>query len=660
MKFKLTVFLATIVVSMGLLLGTSAAQDPLVIFEGNVAHGIQNLDVDGVLYNVAFKNNLATDIYGEDLQLFDFDTNAAALIAAKAARDALNTVPEVTRVGPPGGGEFIQFSIGFAEIPINLPGDLLPEFSVVAVREVTYVSEVEGDFWKEQEEEDVISLIQPESIADFTLVDPGPEPDPVTIGGTVTGLTGSVLVLQNNGGDDLSITENGDFNFATSLTPGTFYNVTVATNPTNPAQTCSVENGSGTVPDQDVTNVAVSCGEPPVGNVSKVAAEGETLPDPDSTILNKIFLEGGVAINSLGEVAFHGETSSTPAVFTQEGLVAKRDDPLPGDTTPDRIYDNGGVAINLLGEVAFHGRDNDGRLEAVFTQQDGLVAREGTALDDDITIPEEINASGKVAINLFGQVAFHGQIQVGGGIFDRETFRAVFTQDGLVAQEGDPLDDDITIVEEISQSGGVAINDFGQVAFHGEVVDPAPGGDTLAAVFTQERLVAQEGGTLEDGITIVEEISKSGGVAINLLGQVVFHGRVLKVASGADTVRAVFTQDGLVVQEGDILDDGTTLEEISENGGVAINDFGLVAFHGRTGGNEAVFTQYGLVAQEGDNLTDGITTLDEISNTGGVAINAFGEVAFHGKINGIDAVFMSGVSLPPSDGEDNLFTSITW
>jgi hypothetical protein len=69
-----------------------------------------------------------------------------------------------------------------------------------------------------------------------------------------------------------------------------------------------------------------------------------------------------------------------------------------------------------------------------------------------------------------------------------------------------------------------------------------------------------------------------------------------------------------------------------------------------------------VVAKEGDKLADGTTTLDEINDTGGVAINAFGEVAFHGKSNGSDAVFMSGVSLPPSDFpvEAGLFRSITW
>ena len=594
-----------------------------------------------------FVHERGIDVYSSS---FDFPDDETIFIVRQQVNNALNA----ENAGPVGEVGAEKFFIGNKwddGLLVALGGELISGAWETCETDCIAVFGLGG-----------VALLDPNAVfvyADFTVVEgpePPPEGDPVTIGGTVTGLTGSGLVLQNNGTDDLPITVDGPFTFVTPLLPGGLYSVTVFSNPNNPSQTCSVTNGNGTVPTEAVTNVTVTCGEPPVSDISKVAAEGDTLPD--DTTLDEILKEGGVAINSLGKVAFHGQTGTTPAVFTQDRLVAKKGETLPGtDDFVSRIYDNGGVAINLLGEVAFHGRDDDGRLEAAFTQG-GAVAKEGDPLDDD-TIPEEINASGKVAINLFGQVAFHGQIEVGSGIFDRESFQAVFTQDGLVVKQGDTLPDG-TIVDEIDDSGGVAINDFGQVAFHGEVVDLTTGTNTLAAVFTQNGLVVKKGDTLPEG-TIVEEISKSGGVAINLLGQVAFHGRVDDSGFGIDTVRAVFTQDGLVVKEGDTLPDDTIVEEISETGGVAINDFGQVAFHGRTGGVEAVFTQDGLVAKEGDNLTDGTTTLDEISDTGGVAINAFGEVAFHGKINNIDMVFRSGINSPSNSlAEADLFKSITW
>src|SRR5260370_17585831 len=76
------------------------------------------------------------------------------------------------------------------------------------------------------------------------------------IGGAVSGLSGTV-VLQDNGGDHLSVSASGTVAFATGLTAGSGYNVTVKTNPAG--QACSVANGTGTVGSSNVTNIAVTC-----------------------------------------------------------------------------------------------------------------------------------------------------------------------------------------------------------------------------------------------------------------------------------------------------------------------------------------------------------------------------------------------------------------
>ncbi len=81
-------------------------------------------------------------------------------------------------------------------------------------------------------------------------------PATYSVGGTVSGLSGTV-VLQDNGGDDLSVSANGAFTFSTGLAAGSAYNVTVKTSPAG--QTCSVANGSGTIGSANVTNVAVTC-----------------------------------------------------------------------------------------------------------------------------------------------------------------------------------------------------------------------------------------------------------------------------------------------------------------------------------------------------------------------------------------------------------------
>ncbi len=77
-----------------------------------------------------------------------------------------------------------------------------------------------------------------------------------TIGGTVSGLSGTV-VLQNNGGDDRTITADGAFTFATALADGSGYNVTVKTQPAG--QTCTVSKNTGTISGADVTDVTVTC-----------------------------------------------------------------------------------------------------------------------------------------------------------------------------------------------------------------------------------------------------------------------------------------------------------------------------------------------------------------------------------------------------------------
>jgi 6-phosphogluconolactonase (cycloisomerase 2 family)/predicted transcriptional regulator len=80
-----------------------------------------------------------------------------------------------------------------------------------------------------------------------------------TVGGMVTGLTGTGLVLRNNGGDDLSVSTAGAFTFATAVPSGMLYSVTVFTQPTGPSQTCAVTNASGTVGASNITNVLVTC-----------------------------------------------------------------------------------------------------------------------------------------------------------------------------------------------------------------------------------------------------------------------------------------------------------------------------------------------------------------------------------------------------------------
>ncbi len=85
----------------------------------------------------------------------------------------------------------------------------------------------------------------------------GGAPATYTVGGSVSGLGNTGLVLQNNAGNDLSISADGAFSFSTTLASNIAYAVTVQTQPVG--QTCAVTNGTGSVANANITNINVSC-----------------------------------------------------------------------------------------------------------------------------------------------------------------------------------------------------------------------------------------------------------------------------------------------------------------------------------------------------------------------------------------------------------------
>ncbi len=133
-----------------------------------------------------------------------------------------------------------------------------------------------------------------------------PPPVTVTIGGTVSGLTGT-LVLRNNGSNDLAIASDGAFTFSTSLSTGVAYAVSIATQPAN--QICAVTNGTGTTGAANITNVTVTC----AGNVV-TAPSALSYPSPQTYVV-------GAAITPLnptvtGTVTSYGVSPALPAGLT--------------------------------------------------------------------------------------------------------------------------------------------------------------------------------------------------------------------------------------------------------------------------------------------------------------------------------------------------------
>ena len=114
-----------------------------------------------------------------------------------------------------------------------------------------------------------------------------------TVGGVVTGLNGSGLTLQDNGGDNLAVSVPGGFTFAGSLSSGAAYAVTVATQPSLPTQSCVVTGGSGTVGTANVTNVAVNCSPQPFTVLAN--------QPPEAGQLALLLTDGSVMMQSIND-----------------------------------------------------------------------------------------------------------------------------------------------------------------------------------------------------------------------------------------------------------------------------------------------------------------------------------------------------------------------
>ncbi len=147
-----------------------------------------------------------------------------------------------------------------------------------------------------------------------------------TIGGTILGLTGTGLVLQDNGGDNLSPTGNGNFTFATPVASGATYKVTVLTEPTGPTQTCTVANGGGTVGNANVTTVQISC-------AAGVVNQWTWVNGPD-------MVDAGISYGTLGTPA------PTNLPGPRDGSVSWAD--LSGNLW---LFGGGGWAVNGIGDL---------------------------------------------------------------------------------------------------------------------------------------------------------------------------------------------------------------------------------------------------------------------------------------------------------------------
>jgi 6-phosphogluconolactonase len=151
----------------------------------------------------------------------------------------------------------------------------------------------------------------------------GGTPTTYSIGGTLSGLSGTGLVLQDNGGDNLAVNSNGAFTFATKLNSGAAYAVTVATQPTG--QTCTVASGSGTAT-ANVTNIAVTCASTAStvtvgGTVSGLTGTGLVLQDNNGDDLPVASNGSFVFATAIGSTANYAVTVKTQPTVPAQGCT---------------------------------------------------------------------------------------------------------------------------------------------------------------------------------------------------------------------------------------------------------------------------------------------------------------------------------------------------
>jgi hypothetical protein len=143
-----------------------------------------------------------------------------------------------------------------------------------------------------------------------------------TVGGTISGLTGTVI-LQNNGANNLAENANGSFTFTTPVAEGSTYNVTVLTQPAG--QTCTIANGSGTMGEANVNNVNITCtaNVPTVSSLTPTA--GSIAGGTSVTVIGTKFVVGNTSVTIGGTVIPAGSVtvnSGTSLTFTTPAHAA--------------------------------------------------------------------------------------------------------------------------------------------------------------------------------------------------------------------------------------------------------------------------------------------------------------------------------------------------
>ena len=382
--------------------------------------------------------------------------------------------------------------------------------------------------------------------ASVTILDddqPLPPPTPeFTIGGTVDGLQGSGLVLTNLG-TALPVSANGSFTFPGTASDGQNYRVNVNTQPHNPDQVCTVQNGVGQVSNANVTNITVHCQTTVIpsgldttfGSNGHVTTPGNgdgraVLIQPDGHII----VVGRRAVGNQGDLQFgaagYDAAGNLDSGFGTNG-IATTDLPGFADEANDAAMfpDGGFVTVGQADPAGLANIDfglvrytPDGHLDPTFGTG-GVVTSDLTGHDDSANAVV-VQPDGKIVVAGIAQTA-PGNSDLGLARYNPDgTLDSSFGHGGIVTTDLGTFDDSIA---------DIALQPDGKIVAVGAVFESA----ALARYLPDGRLDPTFGnaGTVIGGLGL----DQFNGIAVTPGGTILLAG-----GGGGDAIIASYGPTG--------------------------------------------------------------------------------------------------------------------
>ncbi|HET9447064.1 MAG TPA: Calx-beta domain-containing protein, partial [Steroidobacteraceae bacterium] len=390
-----------------------------------------------------------------------------------------------------------------------------------------------------------------QATATLTIVDDSaivPVPT-FNVGGSVAGLEGSGLVIEERTtGVRVTPTENGEFAFVYRFPQGTPYSVRIATHPTDPLQTCAVNNANGVIGDSDVRNVDVVCfTQPPSGSLDVRFGSDGRVTEGLPAGADAIALQGDGKIVALGgnRLARYNDDGSVDTAFGTAGQVA-----VSFSGIQDEAVD---VALQGDGKIIVIGVSRPGGIN---TRDDFAIAR----FNADGTLDSGFGTGGKAYVDFFGGhdeataaivqpdgailVIGYAAIDVGGSEFDFAVVRltAAGVLDTTFDSDGRTTAD---VAGELDQAHAVALQSNGAIVLAGAVrPDRSDPDDVGLARFTANGALDTtfgSGGTVH--ISYADDSDQADDLALQADGKIVIAGNAL-VGSTTDFLIARLNADG--------------------------------------------------------------------------------------------------------------------